>query len=56
MKKLLLVLILLFIFYYLGFLQGKDKNFMSEYIKKTSSNKFIKSTIDEIKKIPSKIP
>jgi len=56
MNKLLILIILLGIAFYMGYMQGQDHSFLTEYIETIKGNEFLNNFINEIEEIPKKLP
>jgi hypothetical protein len=56
MKKIVILIILLSIFYYAGYIQGSEKSFWSKFTNLFKENNYKDRLINEIKEIPQKLP
>ena len=56
MKKFVILIILLSLFYYAGYIQGSDKSFLSKFTNLFKENNYKDRLINEIKEIPQKLP
>ena len=55
MNKLLVLIILLGVAFYMGYMQGKDHSFWTESIESIKGNTVFNSFINEIEEIPKKL-
>ena len=55
MNKLVLLVILLGIAFYLGYMEGKNHSFLTESIESIKGNEFINKFVKEIEEIPKKL-